>query len=145
LDGVNTPQTLNIEGYIKKKKVIVLIDYGSTHNFIHCKLAKDLNCYIYPTSKFQVMIANGGTINFLGKFHKINLTMGDYVMNSPMIAIPMGGADVVLGVQWLQSLGTMDFNFQERFMKISLEGKEFELKVITGKPSKVVSSNGVTK
>jgi hypothetical protein len=59
------------------------------------------------------MIENGGTINFSGKFHKINLTMGEYVMNSPMISIPMGGVDVVLGVQWLQSLGTMDFNFRK--------------------------------
>jgi hypothetical protein len=33
-----------------------------------------------------------------------------------MIDIPMGGADVVLGIQWLQSLGTMDFNFQEIFV-----------------------------
>jgi hypothetical protein len=49
--------------------------------------------------------------------------MGEYVMNSPMISIPMGGVDVVLGIQWLQSLGTMDFNFQGLFMKFSLEGK----------------------
>jgi hypothetical protein len=55
------------------------------------------------------MIANGGTNNYSGKFHKINLTMGEYVMNIPMIFIPMGGVDVILGVQWLQSLGTMDF------------------------------------
>jgi hypothetical protein len=48
LAGISTPQTLKIEGYIKKKKVIVLIDSGSTHNFIHCKLAKDLNCFVYP-------------------------------------------------------------------------------------------------
>jgi hypothetical protein len=58
------------------------------------------------------MIANGGTINCSGKCHKINLTMGECVMNSPTISIPMGGADVVLGVPRLQSLGTMDFNFQ---------------------------------
>jgi hypothetical protein len=58
------------------------------------------------------MIVYGGTINFSGKFNKINLTMGEYVMNSPMIPIPMGGADVVLGIQWLQSLGTVAFNFQ---------------------------------
>jgi hypothetical protein len=50
--------------------------------------------------EFQVMIADGGTINCLGKCNKINLTMGEYVINSPMIAIPMGGADV-LGIQWL--------------------------------------------
>jgi hypothetical protein len=71
--------------------------------------------------------------------------MGEYVMNSPMIAIPMGGADVVLGIQWLQSLGTVAFNFQELFMKFSLEGKEIELRGITGKPGKVISSNGMKK
>jgi hypothetical protein len=145
LDGINTPQTLKIKGYIKKKKVIVLIDYGSTHNFIHYKLAKSLNCFIYPAPEFQVMIANGGTINFSRKCHKINLTMGEYVMNIPMISIPMGGADVVLRVKWLQSLGIMTFNFQELFMKFSLEGKEIELRGITGKPSKEISSNGMKK
>jgi hypothetical protein len=73
--------------------------------------------------EFQVMIADGGTINFSGKCNKINITMGEYVINIPMISIPMGGADVVLGIQWLQSLGTLAFNFQELFMKFSLEGK----------------------
>jgi hypothetical protein len=117
LPRISTPQTLKFEGYIKKKKVIVLIDSGSTHNFNHCKLAKALNCFIYPMPEFQVMIANGGTINCSGKFHTINLTMGEYVMNSPMIVMPMGGVDVVLGVQWLQSLGTIAFNFQELLIK----------------------------
>ena len=145
LAGICTPQTLKIEGYIKKRKVTVLIDCGSTHNFIHCKLAKALNCFIYPAPEFQVMIANGGTINCSGKCHKINLTMGEYVLNSPMLAIPMGGVDVVLGVQWLQSLGTVAFNFLELFMKFSLDGKEFELRGITGKPSKLISSHGMTK
>ena len=71
--------------------------------------------------------------------------MGEYVMNIPMIAIPMGGADVVLGIQWLQSLGIVAFNFQELFVKFSLEGKEIELRGITGKPGKVISSNGMKK
>jgi hypothetical protein len=91
------------------------------------------------------MIADGGTINCSGKCNKINLTMGEYVMNSPMIYIIMGGVDVVLGIQWLQSLGTLDFNFQELFMKFSLEGKEIELRGITGKFGKVMISNGMKK
>jgi hypothetical protein len=102
LAGISTPQTLKIEGYIKKKNVIVLIDFGSIHNFIQYKLAKDLNCFVYLVPKFQVMIADGGTINCSGKCNKINITMGEYVMNIAMIIIPMGGADVVLGIQWLQ-------------------------------------------
>jgi hypothetical protein len=71
--------------------------------------------------------------------------MGEYVMNIPMISIPMGGVDVVLGIPWLQSLGTLDLNFQECFMKFSLEGKEIELRGITGKLGKVIRSNGMTK
>ena len=77
------------------------------------------------------MIADGGTINCSGKCHNINLAMGEYVLNSPIISMPMGGVDVVLGVQWLQSLGTMDFNFQKLFMKFSWEGKEYDLNGIT--------------
>ena len=70
------------------------------------------------------MVANGGSINCSGKFHNIKLTMGEYVLNIPMLSILMGGADVVLGVQWLQSLGTIAFNFQEHFFKIFLKERK---------------------
>eukprot|EP00253_Pinus_taeda_P018518 PITA_18518 len=145
LVGITTPQTIKIEGQIKKKKVIVLIDSGSTQNFIHCKVAKELNCFIYPTPECQVMIANGGTINCYGKCHNIKLSMGEYLLTSPMLSIPMGGVDVVLGVQWLQSLGTIAFNFQELFIKFSMAGKEVELRGIAGKPGKLISSNSIAK
>ena len=117
LAGISTPQTLKIEGYLKKQKVTVLIDSGSTHNFINNKVAKQLNCFIYPAPEFQVMVANGKTIDCSGKCHNIKLTMGEYLLTTPIIAIQMGGADVVLGVQWLQSLGTIALNFHELFMK----------------------------
>jgi hypothetical protein len=91
------------------------------------------------------MIAYGGTINFYGKFHSIKLNMGEYLSNSPMISIQMGGVDLVLGVQWLQPLGTVALNFQDLFMRFSSKSKEVELRGIQGKPSKVISSNSMTK
>ena len=45
----------------------------------------------------------------------------------------MEGVDFVLGVQWLQSLGMVAFNFQEVFLNFFSEGKEFELQGIVGK------------
>eukprot|EP00253_Pinus_taeda_P002118 PITA_02118 len=143
--GITTPQTLNIEGHIKKKKVIVLIDSSNTHNFIHCMIVKELNCFLYLAPKCHVMAANGGTINFSVNCHNIKLSMGEYVLNSPLLSIPMGGVDVVLGVQWIQSLGTIALNFQELFLKKKLEAKEVELRGIAGKPGKIIISNNVTK
>eukprot|EP00253_Pinus_taeda_P030265 PITA_30265 len=145
LARITTPQTIKIEGKIKKKKVIVLIDSGSTHNFIHCKIGKELNCFLYLAPECQVMGANGGTINYYGKFHNIKLSMGEYILTSSILSIPMGGADVVLGVQWLQSLGTIAFNFQELFMKFSVEAKEVGLRGIAVKLGRIISSNNLQK
>jgi hypothetical protein len=111
LVAISTPQILKIQGYIQKKKVIVLIDSSSTHNFISYKLTKDLNWFIYSTQDFQVMITDGGNINCSLKCHSININMGEYFLDSPMIAIQMGGDDVVLRVQWLQSLRKKALDF----------------------------------
>jgi len=75
LVGMNTPQTLNIEGYIKNKKVIMLIDFGNTINFINYKLAKLLNRFVFLVPKFQVIISNGGTLKFSRKSHNVNINM----------------------------------------------------------------------
>ena len=91
------------------------------------------------------MVASGGTINCFGKCHNIKLSMGEYVLNSPILSITMGGGNVVLGVHWIQCLGTIDFNFQELFIKFSSEGKEVELRGITRKLGKIISSNGMKK
>jgi hypothetical protein len=45
--------------------------------------------------------------------------MGEYLLDSPIICIQMGGVDVVSGVQWLQSFGIVALNFQDIFMRVS--------------------------
>ena len=99
-------------GFLKKQKVTVLIDSGSTHNSINKKLATLINYFIYPAPEFRVLIVDGGTVNCLGKCHSIKLFMGDYELDTPMYAISMGEADIILGVQWLTIMGTIEINFQ---------------------------------
>ena len=57
MERITTHQTVKI-GHTKKKKIIVLIDLGSTHNFIHCKISKELNCFQYLALECQVMVEN---------------------------------------------------------------------------------------
>jgi transcriptional regulatory protein LevR len=62
LTGFSAPQTLKLIGYIKHRKVIILVDSGSTHNFIHRRIAQETHCYIHVVNNFQIMIANGGSM-----------------------------------------------------------------------------------
>jgi hypothetical protein len=64
----------------------------------------------------------------VGKFHNIEVSMGSYILEIPMYYIPTGGVDVVLGIQWLRTLGKISTNYNELFMRFSLEGIQYELK-----------------
>jgi hypothetical protein len=50
LTGFSAPQTLKLIGYIKHRKVIILVDSGSTHNFIHHCIAQETHCYIHDVN-----------------------------------------------------------------------------------------------
>ena len=48
----------------------------------------------------------------VGKCHKIKLQVVDYELESGFYIVSLGGVDVVLGIQWLQMLGTYSANHQ---------------------------------
>jgi hypothetical protein len=77
---------------------------------------------VYPTTNFQVLVGNGGSIDCVGKCHNIKLSMGGYKLEIPMYAIPIGGLYVFLGIKCLRTLGIVSTNYNELFMRFELEG-----------------------
>jgi hypothetical protein len=135
LTGFLTPQTIKLIGYIKHRKVIILVDNGSTHNFIHHRIAHETNCYIRVVNNFQIMIANGG------QCENVRLQIGHYQLKSHMFSIDMGGCDIVLGVEWIQTLGPILMDFKELTMQFEHEEKKYQLQgIIVGSPE-IISSH----
>ncbi|OMO61381.1 hypothetical protein COLO4_33442, partial [Corchorus olitorius] len=44
LMGTSGPQTMRVIGVVKNQKVIILMDFGSSHNFMDAKIVKKLGC-----------------------------------------------------------------------------------------------------
>ena len=57
-------------------------------------------------SNMKVMLVDSKKIEKVGKCHKVKLQIQDYNLESSFYTVPLGGLDVVLGIQWLQTLGT---------------------------------------
>jgi len=112
-----TPQTLKLIGYIKNKKVIILLDSDRTHNFIHRRIAQETNCYICVVNNFQIMIANHGSMKCGGRCENVHLQIRNYQLKSHMFFIDMGGCDIVLSVEWLRTLGPILMDFKELTMQ----------------------------
>ena len=57
------------------------------------------------------MVADGKKIDNVGKCHKVKLQMQEYNLESDFLGVPLGGIDVVLGIQLLQTSGTHSANY----------------------------------
>ena len=65
LSRVDTPQTMHVRGMIQGKPLHILIDSGSTHNFVNFKFARKMGCCKVPAPAFHVMVANGNSCNVM--------------------------------------------------------------------------------
>jgi hypothetical protein len=79
---INQPQTLKLRGHIRNNNVTVLVDIGSTHNFIDINVARRLKLFVHPVPDMKVMVADGKKIKNVGKFHKVQLQIKYYNLTS---------------------------------------------------------------
>jgi hypothetical protein len=145
LTSFSAPQTLKLIGYIKHQKVIILVDSGSTHNFIHHCIAQETHCYIHVVNNFQIMIANGGSMKCGGCCENAHLQIGDHHLKSHMFTIDMGGCDIMLGVDWLKTLGPILMDFKKLTMQFYQEDHQYKFQGITAGSPEVISSHRMEK
>ncbi|KAK8933404.1 hypothetical protein KSP39_PZI015802 [Platanthera zijinensis] len=106
----------------------VLIDSGSTHNFVDEAAAQRLQCTLVPITPFSVAVANGKTISSSHKVDNFQWVMQGVEFISDVLVLPLGGCDVVLGIQWLITLGMVHWNFADLRMEFSSGGKHINLR-----------------
>lgn len=130
LRGHFVASTLRLKGNITGKMVTILVDSGSTHNFIQTKVARQWRLPIEPTNNLQVTIGDWSELLCEGKSCQVPLKLGEVVFRLDLFILPIHEADVVLGAQWLAELGTVTFNYQLLWMKFQHQGREIVLKGI---------------
>jgi hypothetical protein len=91
------------------------------------------------------MITNGGSMKCGGRCENVCLQIGDYHLKSHMFAIDMGGCDIVLGADWLRTLGPILMDFQNLTMQFDQGGHQYKFQGITAGSPKIISSHHMEK
>ncbi|XP_026444472.1 uncharacterized protein LOC113344718 [Papaver somniferum] len=105
LTGTVSADTIRIPGILHKKLISILIDTGSTNSFIDSSLAKEIQCLVTHTASLLVTVANGEKTISSGICSQLNWSMQGHKFCGDLRLIPLGGCDIVLGVDWLKNLG----------------------------------------
>jgi hypothetical protein len=92
-------------------QVSILVDSGSTHNFLDSTLLTQVQLHITSTPLLQVKIADGTTIQSCGKVAFVTLKVQNHSISTSFYLIALGGCDIVLGVERLSTLGPILWDF----------------------------------
>jgi len=127
LAGQVAPETLRFMGVIVDHQIILLVDGGSTHNFIQLQLVSQLGLPTRATTPLRVMVGNGQQLECNSLCEAITVTIQATSFVVDLHVLPIAGANVVLGVQWLKSLGPVLTDYNTLCMKFFHAGNLVEL------------------
>ncbi|KAK9073457.1 hypothetical protein SSX86_007781 [Deinandra increscens subsp. villosa] len=129
--GLSSSQTLRVKGLIANHPVTILVDCGSTHNIIQPRIASLLSLPTQSIYPFFVMVGNGQHIQCSGYCPMVQLLVQNSKFSLPFFVIPVEGADVILGVAWLSTLGRLSADFSVPEITFTKDGQACTL---TGDP-----------
>ncbi|XP_058766771.1 uncharacterized protein LOC131640391 [Vicia villosa] len=128
LTGQFAPQTLKFKGLIGGISVMVLVDTGSTHNIMQPRIAHHLNLTPTPITQFSVMVGNGSHLQCEGVCNNVPIMLQNETFKLPFYLLPIEGADVVLGMAWLRTLGPIQADFSIPSLTFSHQTNQITLK-----------------
>ncbi|GJT84891.1 pentatricopeptide repeat-containing protein [Tanacetum coccineum] len=125
-------QTMRVKGHVKKQALHLLVDYGSTHNFLDLHAARRLGCNMSKTCPLQVSVANGQVMSIIYECKNFKWSIQGQEFETDVMILPLGRCEMVLGIQWLATLGTIQFDFKNLVMDFVVNGKRFTLMQMSG-------------
>lgn len=75
----------------------------------------------------HVMIGNGSTIECNTKFPSVSITIQGFSFAVDLFQLPISGADIVLGVQWLKTLGPVTTDYSSLKMSFTFPSQPTSL------------------
>jgi hypothetical protein len=141
LSGIPRFHTFRMRGGVQGHRVTVLVDGGASHNFIDSSLVERKSIAAESFGGFSVVIPGENTLDCTRYVPRMTLNLGNYMLTDDFYVVKIPDTNVVLGVQWLYSLGRYSTNYQTMEMEFQdQDGKRVVLRGMNTYPPKVVTA-----
>jgi hypothetical protein len=114
--------TFRMRGVLQGQRVSILIDGGASHNFIDTTLLKRTHIPIVEFEGFKVEVASGSTMPCDRYIPGMNLTLGRHELILDVYVMDLSDTNIILGVQWINTLGSITTNYKTMEMYFVEEG-----------------------
>jgi hypothetical protein len=117
--GVRTEQAMRLSVIIHGHRLVALLDPGSTTNFINVDIMHRLKLATHPRPTLRVMVANGERVPCQGVARSVAIAINAEAFRVNCYGINLGEFDLILGVEFLSTLGPILWNFKDMCMSFT--------------------------
>lgn len=108
--GKYTPETMKLRVY-KQQLVYILVDSGSTNNFLDATFAAKMKVVLDIAKNLDVVVVNGVRLRSSGSCSQVSWTLQGQTLVANFHPLPLREYNMVLGIQWLQTLRPILWDF----------------------------------
>lgn len=141
LAGLPSSKTFRIYGSIRNAKLKILVDSGSTHNFLQPRIAQFLHLQAQHTHPLRVMVGNSAMLTCDQVCPDTQVSIQGHTFTISFHLLLISGADAVLGIDWLKGLGPVTTDYAEFVMHFQHSGHDISLKADVGLGPEPTSAN----
>ena len=120
-------KTMKLEGSLLGVPILILIDSGASHNYVTKELVLSLNCPITETRPYVVSLGDGSKRISQGRCEGMRIKVGPHVLQQNAYVLELGGIDMILGMEWLETLGEVKTDWRKQIMSYEQGGKVITL------------------
>ena len=120
--------TIKVSGSVNGSKVHILVDSGSTHNFLDSYIVEKLECETIKCSPVKVVVADSYTTQCDKMCLGMKWKMQGVEFQADVLILPIEGSQMVLGTQWLAMLGPILWDFSNLRMEFTVGNKKVVLR-----------------
>jgi hypothetical protein len=93
--------------------LVALVDTGCTHSFIKESLLPQLSLEVMPQEGLTVKVANSERVTSIGVSRAAEMNIDSEHFNTKFYVLPLDGFNVILGIQWLSTMGPILWGFDD--------------------------------
>ncbi|KAL5573444.1 hypothetical protein UlMin_023041 [Ulmus minor] len=132
--GLTTPKTIKLKGMI-----------GATHNFISLDLVNRIQIPVVKTEVYEVTMGTVTAVCGEGLCRGVILHLQGIDIVEEFLPLGLGCYDLILGIQWLETLGMTHTNWKTQVMKFQLGNESVTMRRDPSLGKTLVSLNAMMR
>ncbi|KAJ3687882.1 hypothetical protein LUZ61_017046 [Rhynchospora tenuis] len=120
---------MKFKGKIGNVPVCALLDSGSTHSFVNPNVFQEVECNLIQTAPMVVTVANGARMVTDLQCEALQFSIQGHTFEKDVRVLDVTGYDMILGLDWLTSLGPMQVDWGAGRIAFKQGDKDVQLQV----------------